>query len=274
MRIATWNVNSLKARMPRVEEWLSEIGPDVLCLQETKLSDAAFPAMSFQALGYESVHHGQGQWNGVAILSKVGLTDPVFGFVPSLAESSDNIDDYQTGVLNEARIVTARCGGVLVSSVYVPNGRNLDDPHWHAKLMWLTHLRRHLEAMSSPTDATMVLGDFNIAPDDRDVWDPRKFVNSTHVTPQERERLEHLQAWGLTDLFRAIYPQDRLYTYWDYRAGDFHMHRGMRIDLALGTQSVSDALEWAIVDRNARKGKLPSDHAPVMVQLDTARLPS
>ena len=117
MRIATWNVNSLKARMPRVEEWLSEIGPDVVCLQETKLSDAAFPAMSFQALGYESVHHGQGQWNGVAILSKVGLTDPVFGFVPSLAEPSENIDDYQIGVLNEARLVTARCGGVLVSSV-------------------------------------------------------------------------------------------------------------------------------------------------------------
>ncbi len=270
MRIATWNVNSLKARMPRVEEWLAEIQPDVLCLQETKLSDAAFPGLSFQALGYETAHHGQGQWNGVAILSKVGLTDVTHGFVPDLAQPADEIDDYRAGVLNEARLLTARCGGVLVSSVYVPNGRNLDDPHWHAKLVWLTHLRRHLDALTTPADRVMVLGDFNIAPDDRDVWDPKKFTNSTHVTPQERDRLTHVEGWGLTDLFRAIYPQDRLYTYWDYRAGDFHMHRGMRIDLVLGSASVRQSLEWAIVDRNARKGKLPSDHAPVMVQLDSS----
>jgi exodeoxyribonuclease III len=272
VRIATWNVNSLKARMPRVEEWLAEIQPDVLCLQETKLSDAAFPSLSFQALGYEAVHHGQGQWNGVAILSKVGLADVTYGFLPNLSQAEDDIDEYRSGVLNEARLVTARCGGVLVSSVYVPNGRNLDDPHWHAKLVWLTHLRRHFDALSNPADKVMVLGDFNIAPDDRDVWDPKKFVNSTHVTPQERERLTYLETWGFTDLFRALYPQDRLYTYWDYRAGDFHMHRGMRIDLALGTTPVLNALEWSLVDRNARKGKLPSDHAPLLVQLDLDRL--
>jgi exodeoxyribonuclease III len=268
VRIATWNVNSLKARLPRVEDWLSEIQPDVLCLQETKLSDAAFPALTFQGLGYESVHHGQGQWNGVAILSKVGVSDVTFGFVPDLAEASDDIDEYRQGVLNEARLVTARCGGVLVSSVYVPNGRSLDDPHWHAKLLWLSHLRRHVESLTTPNDHVMILGDFNIAPDDRDVWDVKKFANSTHVTPQERDRLTHLSQWGFTDLFRQLYEQDRLYTYWDYRAGDFHMHRGMRIDLALGSKSVSEALQWAIVDRNARKGKLPSDHAPLVVDID------
>jgi exodeoxyribonuclease III len=274
VRIATWNVNSLKARLPRVEEWLAEIGPDVVCLQETKMSDAAFPAMAFQALGYDSVHHGQGQWNGVAILSKVGIAEVAHGFVADLADPADEIDEYRAGVLNEARLVTARCGsdlpggGVLVSSVYVPNGRSIDDPHLGAKLVWLNHLRRHLERTTTPEDRVIVLGDYNIAPDDRDVWDVKKFVNSTHVTPQERERLAHLSEWGLIDLFRQLYPQDRLYTYWDYRAGDFHMHRGMRIDLALGSQSVSDALRWAIVDRNARKGKLPSDHAPLMVELD------
>jgi exodeoxyribonuclease III len=272
VRIATWNVNSLKARLPRVEEWLTEIQPDVLCLQETKLSDAAFPALTFQGLGYESVHHGQGQWNGVAILSKVGLEDPTFGFVPDLAKPSDELDDYQLGVLNEARLVTARCNGLLVSSVYVPNGRSLADPHLQAKLIWLSHLRRHLDSLTTPADHVMVLGDFNIAPDDRDVWDVKKFADSTHVTPEERDRLQELSNWGLTDLFRQLYQQDRLYTYWDYRAGDFHMHRGMRIDLALGSQSVSDALQWSIVDRNARKGKLPSDHAPLLVDIDEKAL--
>jgi exodeoxyribonuclease III len=260
-----------------VEEWLAEVEPDVLCLQETKLSDAAFPALSFQALGYEAAHHGQGQWNGVAILSRVGLGEVVHGFAPDASESQagaglrdtpEVLDEYQAGVLNEARIVTARCAGVTICSVYVPNGRSLDDPHLQAKLKWLARLRRHLGSVSSPSEALLVLGDFNIAPDDRDVWDPKRFVGSTHVTPEERQQLGFLHDWGLVDLFRELYPQDRLYTYWDYRAGDFHMHRGMRIDLALGTQPVRDALRWAIVDRNARKGKLPSDHAPLVVDIE------
>jgi exodeoxyribonuclease III len=272
VRIATWNVNSLKARLPRVEEWLAEIQPDVLCLQETKMSDATFPAMTFQALGYETVHMGQGQWNGVAILSKVGITDVVHGFVPDLALPGEAVDEYQVGVLAEARIVTARCGGVLVCSVYVPNGRSLDDPHYEAKLIWLSHLRRHFERISSPDDALMILGDFNVAPDDRDVPDPKKLVDSTHVTDRERAMLTNLEAWGMTDLFRHLYPQPGLYTYWDYRAGDFHQHRGMRIDLAYGTKSVLDATRWSIVDRNARKGKLPSDHAPLLVDLDVTSL--
>jgi exodeoxyribonuclease III len=268
VRIATWNVNSLKARLPRVEAWLTEIQPDVLCMQETKMSDATFPALTFQALGYDTVHHGQGQWNGVAILSRVGLADPIHGFVPDLAETNDQIDEYRAGVLNEARIVTANCGGILVSSVYVPNGRSVTDPHYDAKLIWLAHLRRHVDRIASPSQAVMVLGDFNIAPDDRDVWDTTKFVDSTHVTAPERATLTELEQWGFTDLFRHVYPQPQLYTYWDYRAGDFHMHRGMRIDLAYGTKQVVDATSWAIVDRNARKGKLPSDHAPLLVDVE------
>jgi exodeoxyribonuclease III len=251
--------------LPRVEEWLAEIGPEVVCLQETKLSDKTFPSLTFQGLGYESIHFGQGQWNGVAILSKVGLDEVTHGFA---CPAPTDVDDYTAGVLAEARLVTARCGGVLVSSVYVPNGRSLGDPHWHAKLVWLQQLRAHLDALSTPSDRLVVLGDFNIAPDDRDVWNVAAFAESTHVTPEERQALRNVEAWGLVDLFRDLYPQDRLYTYWDYRAGDFHMHRGMRIDLALGSAAVRDSLEWGIVDRNARKGKLPSDHAPVIVQLD------
>ncbi len=236
------------------------------------MSDAAFPAMTFQAHGYDTVHFGQGQWNGVAILSKVGIVEPIHGFVDGLDEPADVMDEYRRGVLNEARIVTARCGGVLVCSVYVPNGRALGDPHYDAKLVWLAHLRRHFEQISSPSDAVMILGDFNIAPDDRDVWDPNKFTDSTHVTEPERAALRNLEHWGMTDLFRHLYPQPQLYTYWDYRAGDFHMHRGMRIDLAYGTRSVLDATHWAIVDRNARKGKLPSDHAPLIVDIDESTL--
>jgi exodeoxyribonuclease III len=269
VRVATWNVNSLKARMPRVEEWLPRAQPDVLCLQETKLSDAAFPAMTFQALGYESVHFGQGQWNGVAILSRVGISDVRNGFIDGLTGTGP-VDEYVSGVLGEARLITATCGGVQISTVYVPNGRSIDDPHFGAKLEWLARLREQVAATSTPSDPVIVAGDFNIAPEDRDVWDIKKFVDSTHVTKAERDRLAELSDWGLIDAFRAKYESDRLYSYWDYRAGDFHQHRGMRIDLVLATQPVIDGLDWALVDRIARKGKLPSDHAPVVIEFSTA----
>lgn len=265
MRVATWNVNSLKARLPRVEEWLADADVDVLCLQETKLSDTTFPTMAFEALGYETVHFGQGQWNGVAILSRVGIENVVNGFAPAVVGSGP-ANEYTDGVLREARLVTADCGGVTITSVYVPNGRSLDDPHYGAKLEWLLRLREHYVHISSPDRAVIVCGDFNIAPDDRDVWDPKKFTNSTHVTEAERARLVELESWGFVDLFREKYDGDRLYTYWDYRAGDFHMHRGMRIDLMYGTAPIRDRLQWAFVDRNARKGKLPSDHTPVIVE--------
>jgi exodeoxyribonuclease-3 len=256
MRIATWNVNSLKVRMPRVEEWIAYAAPDVLCLQETKLSDATFPHMAFAALGYETVHHGSGQWNGVAILSKVGIEDSVTGFVSHLEPDSDT------------RVISARCGGILVTSVYVPNGRSLDSDHYTYKLAWLEKLRDHVDALGRPDEPVLVCGDFNIAPTDDDVWDPAAFIGSTHVSEPERLALARLEEWGLVDAFRQRYPDDRLYTYWDYRAGDFHEHRGMRIDLMLLTEPLVARMRWALVDRNARKGKLPSDHAPLFVDLD------
>jgi exodeoxyribonuclease-3 len=257
MRIATWNVNSLNKRMPRVEEWLEYAQPDVLCLQETKLADANFPSLAFASLGYEAAHCGQGQWNGVAILSKVGLTDVVSGF-------SDQADDE----VAEARLLWATCGGVRVASVYVPNGRQVGSEHYEAKLEWLARLRRGLDVACDPSEPFVICGDFNVAPEDRDVWDPTKLHGGTHVSPPEREALANLEEWGLVDVFRSLYDDDRLYTYWDYRAGDFHQHRGMRIDLVLATKPLADAATFALVDRFARKGKGPSDHAPLLVDFD------
>ena len=257
MRIATWNVNSVRARIERLESWLVASEPDVLLLQETKVADAGFPAARLANLGYESAHYGHGQWNGVAILSRVGIEDVVAGFADGIEADTDT------------RLVTARCGGVSVTSVYVPNGRSLDSDHYRYKLAWLAKLRRHLDAVAAPDTPVAVCGDFNIAPEDRDVWDPAAFVGSTHVSAPERQALAELEAWGLQDAFRGRYPDaGELYTYWDYRAGDFHQHRGMRIDLLLLSAPLAGRVRWALVDRNARKGKQPSDHAPVFVDLD------
>ncbi len=256
IRVATWNVNSLRARLERVTEWISEVSPDVLCLQETKMADDAFPALDFEALGYESVHYGQGRWNGVAIISKVGIVDPVANFAPGIEPDPD------------ARILTATCAGIRVSSVYVPNGRAIDDPHYEYKLSWLDRLHAHLEADTAATSDVIVTGDFNIAPADIDVYDVAKLSLSTHVTPAERERLATLETWGLTDIVRQHHPEDRIFSWWDYRSGDFHMGRGLRIDLVLGSASVSKRSRWSTVDRNARKGPSPSDHAPVVVDID------
>lgn len=258
-RFVTWNVNSLKARLERVEEWFAEVEPDVVMLQETKLADEAFPSLAFEALGYESAHFGQGRWNGVAIISRVGLDDVRVNFAAGVEPD------------HEARIVTATCAGVRVSSVYVPNGRSLDDPHYQYKLGWLDRLRAHLDADvgAAPDRPVLVGGDYNIAPDDRDVFDPAALEGATHVSDAERQRLAVLTEWGLTDLFRHHHPDaDRVFSWWDYRNGDFHKGRGMRIDLLLGTAPVVAASRWCIVDRNARKGKQPSDHAPVVVDLD------
>src|SRR6266851_5512214 len=187
MRVATWNVNSLKVRLPRVEEWLAYAQPDVCCLQETKLSDATFPSLAFSTLGYESVHHGKGQWNGVAILSRVGVEHVITGFAEGIEADPDT------------RLITATCAGIKVSSIYAPNGRAPDSPHYQYKLSWFERLRQHLEKTADPNEPVIVCGDFNIAPEDRDVFDPAAFVGSTHVTAPEREALEHLKAWGLED---------------------------------------------------------------------------
>jgi exodeoxyribonuclease-3 len=256
MRIATWNVNSLNARLPRVEEWIEYAQPDVICMQETKLADTAFPAMALSALGYESAAHGEGRWNGVAIVSRVGLDDVESGF--------GNGSDEQG-----ARLVAATCGGVRVHSVYVPNGRVVGSEHYEAKLVWLDELRSYLERNCSPSDPVAVCGDFNIAPEDRDIYDRVALEGSTHITEPERQALRAIEEWGLVDAFRLIYSQDRLFTWWDYRAGNFHKHLGMRIDLVLLSEVLAKKTTYALVDRNARKGKMPSDHAPVFVDIET-----
>ena len=253
MRVVTWNVNSLRARLERVEQWLAEAQPDVLCIQETKLADDAFPALTFEALGYESAHYGQGQWNGVAILSKVGIDDVVTNFADGIEPDPD------------ARIITASCGGLRISCCYVPNGRSLDDDHYTYKLSWLDRLVEHLDRDTSPDADVIVTGDFNIAPEDRDVYDMRKFQNATHVTPAERDRLAAIERWGLTDLFRRVHPDaDSVYSWWDYRGGNFHKKMGLRIDYLLASRSLAARSVSDLVDRNARKGQKPSDHAPVL----------
>jgi len=257
MRIATWNVNSLKARLPRVEEFLGYADVDVLCLQETKLSDKAFPALTFQGLGYESVHNGQGQWNGVAILSRVGIKNVTNGF------DDAHVDPYE----GDSRIIAADCGGVRIITVYVPNGREVGTEFYDRKLVWLERLAEWVDGAFTPADPLVIMGDFNVAPEDRDVWSMKAFAGATHVTEPERAAVRRLEEWGLVDAFRAVYDEERLYSYWDYRGGDFHQGRGMRIDLVLATRPVVDRVTWALVDRNARKGKQPSDHAPVLIDL-------
>jgi exodeoxyribonuclease-3 len=259
VRIATWNVNSVKQRVPRLLPWLDERRPEVVCLQETKLADEAFTALlgdELDARGYAVAVHGEATWNGVAILSRVGLEDVVAG-----------VADAPGFPHPEARAVSATCGGIRVMSVYVPNGRVPDSDHYRYKLAWLAALRAMIAA---GPDATVVCGDMNIAPTDDDVFDPDAYVGETHVTPPERAALAELEALGLRDVVRERWPGERVFTYWDYRAGMFHQDLGMRIDLVLASARVADRVRAAWVDRHARKGRGPSDHAPVIVDLDEA----
>ncbi|HLT60033.1 MAG TPA: exodeoxyribonuclease III [Microlunatus sp.] len=259
MRIATWNVNSVKQRLPRLLPWLDERRPDVVCLQETKLADDAFRALLDDELttrGYQAAVHGETQWNGVAILSKVGLEDVELG-----------IPDGPGFPHQEARAVAATCAGIRIHGVYVPNGRVPDSDHYRYKLQWVAALRRQVEA---GPEARIVCGDMNIAPADADVFDPEAYVGQTHVTGPERAALADLQSIGLRDVVRERWPDERVFTYWDYRAGMFHQDLGMRIDLVLASDPVAERVEAAWVDRQARKGTGPSDHAPVIIDLDTA----
>ena len=254
MRLATWNVNSVTARLPRLLDWLARTGPDVVCLQETKTSE--FPMAEVQALGYESATYGLGRWNGVALLSRVGLDDVARGF----ADEPGFPDP-------EARAVSATCGGLRVWSVYVPNGRTPTDEHYTYKLAWLAALRAALAGELTAHRDLVVTGDFNIAPTDADVWDPAVFRFSTHVTPAEREALAELRALGLVDVVPTPMKGPNPFTYWDYRAGMFHQDKGMRIDLLYATAPVAARVRGAVIDREARKGKGPSDHAPIVVEL-------
>ena len=272
MRIATWNVNSIGARLPRLNEWLELAEPDVLCLQETKIANESFPGEHAESLGYEIATNGDGRWNGVAILSRVGLADVSIGFTgqPAYAPPADEDDPALIGAppMVESRAVGATCGPLRVWSVYVPNGRSLDSPHYPYKLEWLGALREALAPEVGVGGPFVLTGDFNIAPTDQDVWDPAAFVDSTHVTEAERQRLAELRALGLNDIMPRAMKHDTPYTFWDYRAGMLHKNMGMRIDLMLVSDPVATALKAAYVDRDARKGKGPSDHAPVVVDID------
>ncbi|MFJ6749029.1 MULTISPECIES: exodeoxyribonuclease III [unclassified Streptomyces] len=258
MRIATWNVNSITARLPRLLAWLESTGTDVLCIQETKCSAEQFPHDELRELGYEAAVNANGRWNGVALLSKVGLEDVVAGL-----PGGPEYDGVQ-----EPRALSATCGAARVWSVYVPNGREVDHAHYAYKLGWFEALKAAVAEDAKGARPFAVLGDYNVAPTDEDVWDPAAFEGATHVTPAERAALTALRDAGLTDVVPRPLKYDHPYTYWDYRQLAFPKNRGMRIDLVYGNEPFAKAVSDAYVDREERKGKGASDHAPVVVDLD------
>jgi len=266
MRIATWNVNSLKARLEKVTWWLERAKPDVLLMQETKLTDADAPTDIFQQAGYALAHHGEGRWNGVAIASRIGLDSVItnFGVPLQPARTSETGDDEPFA---EARMISAKCGGIRIVSVYAPNGRIVDSPFYEAKLVWFDRLSRWL---NEKRDEPLVLGgDLNVAPEDADVWDARACHGGTHVSKRERDAFARLCQDGLLDAYRLLHPEPGRYTWWDYRAGNFHKNFGMRIDHLLVSPSLKPRVVWAEIDREARKGKpIPSDHAPLVIDID------
>jgi len=271
VRLATWNVNSVKARLPRLLDWLAETKPDIVCLQEIKCAAALFPSAEVGELGYQTAAHGDGRWNGVALLSAVGLDDVSLGFP---CEPGYQGEPGEPALIDEpglrrpeARAVGATCGGIRVWSLYAPNGRTPDSAHYAYKLDWYAALRTALAAELSQQPQLAACGDFNVAPTDDDVWDPAVFVGSTHVTAPERQALADLRALGLQDVVPTPMKGPHPFTYWDYRAGRFHTDKGMRIDLVYATEAVAGRVRAAYVDREARKGNGPSDHAPVVVDL-------
>ncbi len=256
VRLATWNVNSVRSRLPRLLDWLAQTQPDVVCLQETKVAAAAFPAAEVAELGYATAAHGDGRWNGVAVLSRVGLVDIARGF-----PGEPGFPDVET------RALGATCGDVRVWSIYAPNGRSPGSAHYAYKLAWFEALAAAVRTEIAATPQLGVCGDFNVAPTDDDVWDPAAFVGATHVTPAERAALADLRSTGLQDVVPTPMKGPRPFTYWDYRAGMFHQNMGMRIDLVYATAPLAQRVASSYVDREARKGKLPSDHAPIVVDL-------
>ncbi|MFA7248467.1 MAG: exodeoxyribonuclease III [Dehalococcoidia bacterium] len=255
MKIATWNVNSLKARIPRVLEFLHVHHPDVLCLQETKTTAEAFPRGALMEAGYTAADHSAGQWAGVAILAPTGT--PILDVTCGLPGAP---------LASEARWIEATIGGVRFVSVYVINGRTLDDPMFPLKLEFLEAMGRRVEALAG--QPLVVAGDFNIAPADVDVYSPATFAHSTHVTPDERARLAAILERGLVDAYRHLDPVGAHFTWWDYRGGDFHRGLGLRIDLALVSPDLAASLRSCGIDRDFRKGPKPSDHAPLIFEID------
>jgi exodeoxyribonuclease-3 len=273
MRIATWNVNSLKARLEKVTWWLERAQPDLLLMQETKLADAEVPEEPFRRLGYELAHHGEGRWNGVAIASRSPIENVVTNFgEPLRAASTPEVGDDEP--LAETRMIAATTGGIRVVSLYAPNGRVVDSPFYQAKLLWFDRLARWLASACSPSDPLVLGGDLNVAPTDDDVWDPRACHGGTHVSPPERAAFDRLAGWGLVDAYRLHHREPERYTWWDYRAGHFHKNFGMRIDHLLLSPPVASRVIWAEIDREARKGTpIPSDHAPLLIDLDAPGRP-
>ena len=267
MRIATWNVNSLKMRLERVLPWLERAKPDVLLMQETKLADAAAPIEAFGERGYELVHHGEGGWNGVAIASRVGIAEVVTNFgEPLRAAGTPEVPDDEP--LREARMISALCGDTRVVSIYAPNGRTLDSVYYRAKLTWYVALLRWLRDTRNPNERLVIGGDFNVAPADIDVWDAKACHGGTHVSEHERAAFDQLLRWGLVDTYRQQHGGTKRFSWWDYRAGCFQKNYGMRIDHLLATAPVAEQIVWAEIDREARKGKpTPSDHAPVLIDV-------
>jgi exodeoxyribonuclease-3 len=265
MRLATWNVNSIRARVDRVTDWLSRADVDVLAMQETKCSEEQFPTMPFAALGYEVVHCGFNQWNGVAIASRVGIADVSVGFEGQPTWSSDATVEAAA----EARALGATCGGVRVWSLYIPNGRFVDSPHYRYKLEWLAALRDTADTWltDDPQAQIALVGDWNIAPTDDDVWSVEAYRDSTHVTPAERAAFEAIVDARFSDVVRPFTPGPGVYTYWDYTRLAFQKRRGMRIDFILGSPAFADRVVHGEIVRDERKGKGASDHAPVLVEL-------
>ncbi|MGA7270153.1 MAG: exodeoxyribonuclease III [Acidimicrobiia bacterium] len=272
MRIATWNVNSLKARLEAVERWLERAAPDVLLLQETKLADEDVPHLAFEAAGYEVAHHGEGRWNGVAIASRLGIEEVVTNFGDGAVRDSGKgglVEEEDFDPFDEARMVAATCGGIRLVSLYAPNGREVGSPFYEGKLSWFERLHRWLVESCSADDLLVLGGDFNATPADEDVWDPALAHGGTHVSAPERAALKRLRDWGLVDAYRAYQPGGGRFSWWDYRAGMFHRNEGMRIDLLYVTGPLAGRVVWAEIDREARKGRpTPSDHAPVVIDLD------
>lgn len=265
MRIATWNVNSLPARIEKVWWWLERAQPDILLMQETKLADAAVPYEEFRARGYHLAHHGQGRWNGVAIASREPITEVVPSFGDPLKEAPQGTDDP----FAEARMIAGTTAGVRVASVYVPNGRVVDSINYETKLAWMMRLEKWVREACDLQAPLVIGGDFNIAPTDGDVWDPKACHGATHVSQRERDALGRILSAGLVDTYRAKHTEVGRYSWWDYRAGAFHKNAGMRIDLLLASVPAANRVVWAEIDREARKGKpIPSDHAPVVIDLD------
>jgi exodeoxyribonuclease-3 len=279
VRIATWNVNSLKARMDRVLEWLERAQPDVLLMQETKLADDDAPVLPFRMRGYELVHHGEGRWNGVAIASRIGVSDVITNFgdgpVRNSGQGADvSLAEEDFNPFDEARMLSAVVGGIQFVTVYAPNGRVVGSPFYAGKLAWFDRLHKWLRDSASPTDALVVGGDMNVAPTDADVWDAAKVHGGTHVSAAEREAFGELLAWGLVDGYRSRRPEPNRFTWWDYRAGNFHKNLGMRIDHLLLSPAVAERQVWAEIDREARKGvPIPSDHAPLFIDIDQPGVP-